>query len=53
MKDINPVGFEHAIPASKQLRIKGTARFFAATGKKKLWPSISEITNYKGIKIAY
>jgi len=52
-RNINLVGFEHAIPASERLRSNGIANYFGAPGKKKLWRSISDITNCKGIKIIY
>jgi hypothetical protein len=52
-RNINPVGFEPTIPASKWLRSNGISSYFGAQGKKKLWQSISEITNCKGIKIVY
>ena len=47
------MGFEHAILASERHTSNGIASYFGAPGKKKLWPSISEITNCKGFKFVY
>jgi hypothetical protein len=52
-RNIKPAGFEPTILASKWLRSNGISSYFGAQSKKKLWPSISEITNCKKIKTIY